>query len=917
MEEQEQRQPVTPAEDAEAQLMLFAEATSALLASPKTPDVLRTIVGLASKFGSADGYAVWRKSPNNPRWTLVSSTGLSDEFVRSGLTQDEGLALTQPLVFEDVVHEPLLSSRRGELQREGIRSMLVAPLQVHGEAIGTVTLYWKSPHQFTDSEVRMSVALSNMAAGALATAELYERETELRTQAETAEKKAAFLAEASAVFSNSLDYETTLRSVARLSIERFADWCAVDVNRGGKLERVTVEHVDPAKVQLAEEYRRKYPPREDDVTSVAFRTGQAVLVEEMPHDSLLDQIGDPEQVRLIRLLGIESIMITPMVHRGRSLGLLTFVSSRRDQLYTKADLALAQQLASRAAVAIDNAQLYADVRASEARYRSLVSATTSLVWNADPYGRFVHPQPSWEAYTGQSWEAHCGFGWLAAVCPEDVRKVKKEWLRAIREQATFEIEGRLWNAETASYHFCCVRGLPVKGGNDCVSEWVGTVTDIHARKCAEEERSSLLAREQQARFTAELLNRVGRVLSADLDPQSLAKSITDLATKLVNAEFGALFHNVVNENGDAYMLYTLSGAVKEDFEKFPMPRNTGLFGPTFRGEGVVRSDDVTRDPRYGQNPPFNGMPKGHLPVRSYLAVPIVSRSGEVLGALLFGHSQTGIFGEQAEQFAVGIASQAAIALDNARLFKQAQEGQAALRRSNDELRRANDDLNQFAYSASHDLQEPLRMVSAFTQLLRKRYREQLDPQADQYIDYAVRGAQHMEELLRDLLAYTQATSLSGGDAGPSDATAALNKALSNIQQAIDRSGARIQADPLPVLAAAEIHVVQLFQNLVGNAIKYAGDHVPEVRLTAAPIPEGWRFSVRDNGIGIDPKYKDQIFGLFKRLHTSAHFQGTGIGLAICQKICERYGGKIWVESELGEGATFYFTLPDRDSRQLQ
>lgn len=897
--------------------MLFAEATSALLASPKTPDVLRTIVELARRFGSADAYAIWRKSSDSSGWTLVSSTGLSEEFVRSGITQDAGLRLTEPLVFENVLEEPVLAVRHAALKREGIRSMLVAPLQVHGDTTGTVTLYWRTPHRFTEAEVRTAAALSNMAAGALTTAELYERETQLRAGAEASERRTAFLAEATAAFSSSLDYETTLRSVARLAIERFADWCAVDVSRGGELARVTLQHIDPAKVQLAQEFRRRYPPQESDATLVAFRTGQPLLVEEIPQELLEQQIKDPEQLKLIRELGIASLMITPMVHRGRILGLLTFVSSTRDRLYTKADFALAQQLASRAAVAIDNAQLYAGVRASEARYRSLVSATTSVVWNVDPYGQFVEPQPSWEAYTGQPWSSHCGSGWSAAICPQDFRNVRKQWLQALRQQAAFEAEGRLWHAATGSYRVCCARAIPVKDGDGSIIEWIGTVTDIHDRKRAEEERDALLAREQQARSTAELLNRVGQVLSADLDPQSLAKNITDLATRLVNAEFGALFHNVVNESGEAYMLYTLSGALKEDFASFPMPRKTGVFGPTFRGEGVVRSDDITQDARYGRNPPFNGMPQGHLPVRSYLAVPIVSRSGEVLGALLFGHSKAGVFGEQAEQFGVGIASKAAIALDNARLFKQAQEGQAALRTSNDELRRANDDLHQFAYSASHDLQEPLRMVSAFTQLLRKRYRNQLDPQADQYIDYAVRGAQHMEELLRDLLAYTQATTLPEGDSGPSDATAALHKALSNIQQAIDKSGARIESDTLPVLSAAEIHVVQLFQNLVGNAIKYAGERVPSVKVSASPIPGGWRFSVRDNGIGIDPRYKEQIFGLFKRLHSSAHLQGTGIGLAICQKICERHGGKIWVESELGEGATFYFTLPDRNCRQLQ
>jgi light-regulated signal transduction histidine kinase (bacteriophytochrome) len=274
-----------------------------------------------------------------------------------------------------------------------------------------------------------------------------------------------------------------------------------------------------------------------------------------------------------------------------------------------------------------------------------------------------------------------------------------------------------------------------------------------------------------------------------------------------------------------------------------------------------------------------------------------------------------VFQEQAEEFAVGIASQASIALDNARLFQQSREAEAALRRSNDELRRANEDLNQFAYSASHDLQEPLRMVSTFTQLLKRRYEGKLDAQADQYITYAVKGARHMEDLLSDLLAYTQTANLADEAVGPVDANLALRKALGSVQQAIGKSGAEIVFHELPVLHVTEIHLIQLFQNLVGNAIKYAGDRTPRIEIFATRRSQAWELAVRDNGIGIDPKYKDQVFGLFKRLHTSAHYSGTGIGLAICQKICERYGGRIWVESELGKGSTFCFTIPEKARAQ--
>jgi light-regulated signal transduction histidine kinase (bacteriophytochrome) len=356
----------------------------------------------------------------------------------------------------------------------------------------------------------------------------------------------------------------------------------------------------------------------------------------------------------------------------------------------------------------------------------------------------------------------------------------------------------------------------------------------------------------------------------------------------------------------------LSGVPREAFENFPMPRNTHVFGPTFRGEGAVRSDDITKDPRYGKNAPYHGMPQGHLPVCSYLAVPVVSRTGKVLGGLFFGHSQVGIFTEEAEQIATGIAAQAAIALDNAALFADSQRSQDALRRSNEELRRANEDLNQFAHSASHDLQEPLRTMSIYSQLLRRKFKGRLDAEEEQYIHYVVRSAARMEALLRDLLAYTQASSPSDQPHRVVDANAALDGALSNLRATIESSGACVTYGTLPKLRIPQVHLTQLFQNLIGNAIKYLREQPPRVKIGAERRNAEWLFSVEDNGIGIEEKYKEHIFGIFKRLHTADEYSGTGIGLAICQRIVERAGGRIWVESQLGRGSTFFFTLPSED-----
>jgi PAS domain S-box-containing protein len=247
---------------------------------------------------------------------------------------------------------------------------------------------------------------------------------------------------------------------------------------------------------------------------------------------------------------------------------------------------------------------------------------------------------------------------------------------------------------------------------------------------------------------------------------------------------------------------------------------------------------------------------------------------------------------------------------NAKLEQRVEERTNELLKSNEALRQSNEDLNQFAYAASHDLQEPLRMVALFSQMLHSVSSGRLDPEADQYISYVVNGAKRMEQLLTDLLAYSQAGSSAEEPAQPVDCGKALEKVLLNLQVAIEQSGASVTWSGLPTVPAHEVRMVQLFQNLIGNAIKYRGLEPPRIHVCARRRPSDWMFCVQDNGIGIDPEYAQQIFGVFKRLHGPS-YPGTGIGLAICQRIVERYGGRIWVESTLGEGSAFCFTLPDR------
>ncbi|WP_235693136.1 GAF domain-containing protein [Deinococcus aquaedulcis] len=756
------------------------------------------------------------------------------------------------------------------------------------------------------------------------------------------------------------------------------------------------------------------------------------------------------------------------------------------------------------------------------------------------------------------------------------------------------------------------------------------------------------------------LNRSGQMVAAELDLGRMVQAVTDAGVQLSGAQFGAFFYNVVGDGQESYMLYTLSGVPREAFSKFPMPRNTQIFAPTFSAQGVVRSNDITQDPRYGHNAPHHGMPAGHLPVRSYLAVPVVSRSGEVMGGLFFGHAETGVFTERAEELLLALAAQAAVGMDNARLYQQLQdshrlleerveartrelEAQAAaleafvrfteaagtstevytlareamgvfrgffaecsaayyerdgdlwraqvwtedlepaviesitagvpvdaptfadaartrgpvfvdgwdptreqvaateaygtvalypmvvegevvgllavglkgtqqwseharavvrstgrslnlsleraavslqlqkqrdalqartqaleafegltrnltleadpyslitraqqimlsllpegysiywecegdrwqaktqlgdLRnaelqrqvddgfpyettrtvrlpfetgeplyqdeydRTNDnldstvahisataslpvtvggrvqgvivvglfgarhwtatdravlatvmrsvgltlegaehartlqertrELERSNADLERFAYVASHDLQEPLRTIASFAELIERRYGGALDDRGRQYLNFVTRGAERMKVLIDDLLVFSRLNVIREPLA-PLDLNGPLQDALDSLHGALERSGARVTSAPLPEVLGVRSELAQLFQNLLGNAIKFRREGVtPHIEVQARPAEEGgWQIEVRDNGIGFEAHYAERIFEMFQRLHGRDRFEGTGMGLAIVRKILDHHGGRVWATSVPGQGSTFTFTL---------
>jgi len=226
-----------------------------------------------------------------------------------------------------------------------------------------------------------------------------------------------------------------------------------------------------------------------------------------------------------------------------------------------------------------------------------------------------------------------------------------------------------------------------------------------------------------------------------------------------------------------------------------------------------------------------------------------------------------------------------------------------------EFARSNSELELFAYVASHDLQEPLRMVTSFTQLLEKRYKNKLDKDADEFIEFILDGATRMQSMINDLLQYSR-VGTRGKPFKLTDFESVFGQSLVNLKIAIDENNAIITHDPLPTLMADSTQMIEVFQNLISNAIKFRSKESPQVHVSALKKRNEWVFSVRDNGIGIAPEFFDKLFIIFQRLHSRSEYPGTGIGLAVCKKIVERHGGKIWVESEPDKGSTFYFSIPD-------
>ncbi|TBO40455.1 sensor histidine kinase [Pedobacter kyonggii] len=427
---------------------------------------------------------------------------------------------------------------------------------------------------------------------------------------------------------------------------------------------------------------------------------------------------------------------------------------------------------------------------------------------------------------------------------------------------------------------------PIKNSDGIIVGASKVARDITAQREAE---NALKSNSQKLM----ILNSIGKSISEQLDVNVILQQVTDATTELTGAAFGAFFYNKINEEGESYMLYTLSGAPREAFEKFGMPRNTAVFHTTFSGEGVVRVDNIKKDERYGKMAPHFGMPDGHLPVVSYLAVPVISSTGTVIGGLFFGHPEPGIFLQDHEELVVGVASQAAIALDNSKLFEEVKT--LSLKK------------DEFIALASHELKTPLTSMSGFLQVLQKTASDGMNKV---FLDKAIRQVDKLNILINDLfdISKVQAGKLQF-NFEQLDLGALIGDICETFEQTVPGHNYIYTREGDLVLHGDKMRMEQVITNLIGNAVKYA-PHSRDINITAVNRDHEIIISVIDYGAGIPAAEQVHIFSQFYRVREKdRNISGLGLGLYITKEIIERHGGRIWVESEPGRGAAFKFAVP--------
>jgi PAS domain S-box-containing protein len=535
---------------------------------------------------------------------------------------------------------------------------------------------------------------------------------------------------------------------------------------------------------------------------------------------------------------------------------------------------------------------------SESLFHEIADTAPAMLWTTDAAGVRTFLSRRWYEFTGQAADIAPGVAWLSAVHPDDRATTERIFVEAHERRAFFRHEYRVRRAE-GDDRWVIESASPRVGEGAEFLGYVGAVVDITERKHAE----NALREEAHVRET---LAHVGASLAGELNADKLLQEMIDAGAALTSAEFGAFFYNVIDDSGEGYLLYTLSGAPNTRSDGFPHPRLTSLFGPTFRAKGTLRIDDVTTEPWYSRNAPYLAGAAAHLPVRSYLAVPVISRSGDVLGGLLFGHSRPGVFQTKHEQLAKDIAAWAALALDNARLYEDAKE--------------ANRVKDEFLATLSHELRNPLNAILVWSQVLLSNTQPDLSL-VTQGLDAIERNAKAQAKLVEDLLDVSRiVTGKLKIRSDEVDLTSVVSSAMDSQRLAASAKGVQLQItlDPeVQILVTGDAdRLRQVVWNLLSNAVKFT-PRGGAVRVELRRRDTTAEIVVRDTGEGIGSDFLPHIFERFRQADSTPTRRqgGLGLGLTIVRTLTEAHGGKVTAESPgEGRGATFTVRLPIRSVR---
>jgi PAS domain S-box-containing protein len=552
------------------------------------------------------------------------------------------------------------------------------------------------------------------------------------------------------------------------------------------------------------------------------------------------------------------------------------------------------------------------LRESEERWQLALHGNNDGIWDWNLKTNEVFFSTRWKEMLGyKNHEVSSDWNeWTKLIHPDERDWVLQAFQDHFAKKTPFYVCEYRIQCQDGSYKWILDRGQALWDALGDIVRMVGSYTDITDRKRADEE---LKRQNLRSQLFAEITLRIRESLQID---EILQTTVTEVQ-KLLQADRVLIFRLETDGSGTVTQEAVLPG--------WPVILGENIFDPCFKEEYIGRY-------RQGRVSTIEDIQSAHIQpchreflqqfaVRANLVVPILVR--DKIWGLLLSHQCAAPrkWNNFETELLQQLANQIGIALSQAQLLeKETQQSQ--------ELIRSNAELEQFAYVASHDLQEPLRMVTSYLQLLERRYKNQLDANADQFITYAVDGARRMQTLINDLLNYSR-VSTRGQPFKLVDCDVILQQAIANLQIAIADSQAIITHDTLPEVMADTTQLTQVFQNLIGNAIKFCQNQQPQIHIGVAkpntnsdeeslnsiPLVDEWLFWVRDNGIGLESQYAERIFIIFQRLHGRDKYRGTGIGLAICKKIIERHGGRIWVESKPGQGSTFYFTIPDRTGKQ--